>query len=227
VDPRTSTIWTVIRGAAEGVASARASFAETYLPVVRAYLAARWRGTPLVDEVDDATQEVFVDFFKEGGALGRLRADEPGGFRAYLFGVVRNAALHAETRRRRRSERSEGGPADVERIEGDEESASHAFDRAWAIAVVHQARRLQGERAAAAGEDAVRRAELLRLRFQEAMPIRDIATAWGVDAAALHYQFARARREFAAALREVVAAHQPGTPAEIDGRCESLLALLR
>jgi RNA polymerase sigma-70 factor (ECF subfamily) len=227
VESPASTVWTVIRHAAEGVASARASFAETYLPVVRAYLAARWRGTSLIDEVDDATQEVFVDFFKEGGALTRLRADEPGGFRAFLFGVVRNAALHAETRRRRRGGRVEGGSPEVERIAGDEESASHAFDRAWAVAMVHQARRLQGERASSAGEEAVRRTEILRLRFQEGLPIRDIATAWGVDAAAVHYQYARARKEFAAALREVVAEHHPGTDAEIDERCESLLALLR
>lgn len=221
-----STVWTVIRRAAQGEAAARAAFAETYLPVVRAYLAARWRGTPLLDDVDDATQEVFLDFFKEDGALSRLRTGEPGGFRAYLFGVVRHAALHAETRRRRRGGRTEGGSSEVELVAGDEESASHAFDRAWAVAMVHGARRLQAERAAAAGEEAVRRTELLRLRFQEGMPIRDIATAWGMDAAAVHYQYARARKEFAEALREVVAEHHPGTSEEIAARCKSLLALL-
>jgi hypothetical protein len=39
----------------------------------------------------------------------------------------------------------------------------------------------------------VRRVELLTLRFHEAMPIREIARLWGVDAASLHHEYAQAR----------------------------------
>jgi RNA polymerase sigma-70 factor (ECF subfamily) len=67
---------------------------------------------------------------------------------------------------------------------------------------------------------------LLRLRFHEGLPIREIARRWGADAAELHHQYARARKEFLAALREVVAAHQPGPPSAVDQACAQLLALL-
>jgi DNA-directed RNA polymerase specialized sigma24 family protein len=62
----------------------------------------------------------------------------------------------------------------------------------------------------------LRRVELLRLRFQEGMPIREIARLRGVDAASLHHEYARARREFRSALRDVIAFHHPGAPEEID-----------
>jgi RNA polymerase sigma-70 factor (ECF subfamily) len=72
----------------------------------------------------------------------------------------------------------------------------------------------------------VRRVELLRLRFQEGLPIRDIATRWQTDAAVLHHEYARAREEFRAALLEVVAFYHPGTAAEVERECANLLSLL-
>ena len=38
---------------------------------------------------------------RAGGLLDRARADQPGGFRAFLYGAVRNVALRAEARRAR------------------------------------------------------------------------------------------------------------------------------
>ena len=96
-----ATCWTVIRGAAEGRSEAREEFARRYLPVVRAYLGARWRGLPLMQEIDDAAQEVFLDCFKEEGVLDRADSDRPGGFRAFFYGVVRNMARRVEERRGR------------------------------------------------------------------------------------------------------------------------------
>ena len=43
MDPAGSTCWTVIQGAAAGSAADRQDFARRYTPVIRAYLAARWR----------------------------------------------------------------------------------------------------------------------------------------------------------------------------------------
>ena len=83
------TCWTLIRDAARGQETAQADFARRYQPVVRAYLAARWRGTLRLSELDDATQEVFVDCFRDGGLLGRADPASEGGFRAFLFGAVR------------------------------------------------------------------------------------------------------------------------------------------
>jgi len=59
-----STCWTVIRAAAAGSPAERAELARRYLGVVRAYLAARWRGSDLRADLDDAVQEVFVECFR-------------------------------------------------------------------------------------------------------------------------------------------------------------------
>ena len=81
-------------------------------------------------------------------------------------------------------------------------------------------------RAARNGPEAVRRVELLRLRFEENLPIREIAARWAADPATLHHAYALARQEFKAALLAVVAFHQPGSPAELEAEAASLLKAL-
>src|SRR5262249_33343292 len=56
-----STCWTLLRDAAAGGEAPRAEFAARYAPVVRAYLAARWRGSHLLRELDDTVQDVFIE----------------------------------------------------------------------------------------------------------------------------------------------------------------------
>jgi RNA polymerase sigma-70 factor (ECF subfamily) len=99
--------------------------------------------------------------------------------------------------------------------------------RAWAVARVREAAQLQEEHARQAGPAALRRVELLRLRFHEGLPIRDIANRWQTDPALLHHEYARARKEFRGALTEIVAFHHPGSPVEIDQECDKLLSLFR
>ncbi len=195
----------MIRGAAQGRLADRDEFARRYEPVVRAYLAARWHEPSLLGEIDDAAQEVFVDCFKGGGALERAEPGRPGGFRAFLYGVVRNVALRAERERGKKGLPLDSGFDAPAR----EEALSDAFDRAWAQALLRQAARVMEARARAAGSDAQRRVELLKVRFGEDMPIRDIARLWNADAPRLHHEYATAREEFRAALRDVVAEHQP------------------
>src|SRR4051794_3289330 len=96
-----STCWTLLRDAAAGGAASRAEFAVRYAPAVRAYLAARWRGSQQLRELDDAVQEVFLECLRDGGLLDRAQAGRPGGFRAFLYGAVRNVALRAEASRAR------------------------------------------------------------------------------------------------------------------------------
>jgi RNA polymerase sigma-70 factor (ECF subfamily) len=215
------TSWTLIHSAAEGEASARETFARLYQPIVRAYLGARWRGSPLRSELDDAAQEVFVACLEEAGPLTRAEEGRPGGFRAFLFGVVRNVARRIEERWSRR-ERSAGGAVPLSAIEGRDESLSQVFDRAWALSILHRALARQADRARRKGEYAVRRVELLRLRFQEGIPIRDIARAWGTKANALHRQFLTAREEFRTALREVVREEHDGPLEDLDAECARL-----
>ena len=89
-----------------------------------------------------------------------------------------------------------------------------------------EAARLQRQQADKRGPEAVRRVELLRLRFEEGLPIRTIARRWGVPAAELHHAYARARQEFREALLKIVAFHHPGSPAEVEQEAASLLNAL-
>jgi RNA polymerase sigma factor (sigma-70 family) len=221
-----TTCWTVIHAAAAGSAGDRAEFARRYGPVVRAYLASRWRWSPVQQELDDAVQEVFVECFKQGGVLERAERGRGDGFRAFLFGVVRNVALRLERARGRRREQAPADDPSLAAVPDDDPSPSRAFDRAWAKALFREAARLQEQQAQRAGPEACRRVELLRLRFQESLPIRDIARRWGCDAAALHHEYAKARQEFKTALFEVVAFHHAGSAAEVERECADLLVCL-
>ncbi|MHC4959719.1 MAG: RNA polymerase sigma factor, partial [Planctomycetota bacterium] len=155
-----STRWTIIRGAAHGVPEDQAEFAKRYGPIVRAYLGARWRQTPLFDHVDDAAQQVFLDCFSDDGALGRADPERGTGFRAFLYGVARNVARGIERTRARSREHQLGSGLD---FESKEESCATVFDRAWAQALMRDAAELQLERARAKGPEAVRRHRLLAL----------------------------------------------------------------
>jgi RNA polymerase sigma factor (sigma-70 family) len=212
------TIWNEIERARRGDGDAQSLFTRRYEPVVRAYLVARWRGSPLDGEVDDALQEVFVDFLN--GALARADPDRP--FRPFLYGVVRNVALRFEERRAR----NRAVPLESEltrALEADDAAASRIFERAWAEALVQEARDLQARRASS-DEAASRRVELLEMRFGDRLPIRTIAERFGEAPDRVHRQYAQARLEFLRALRSVVRRHHGGAAGGIDEECRRLLA---
>jgi RNA polymerase sigma factor (sigma-70 family) len=220
-----STCWTIIAAAARGDAAGREEFARRYQKPVRAYLLARWRTSPHLQQVDDAVQDVFVQCFRAGGVVERVDPTRAGGFRPFLYGVVRNVARELECRRA--AEQVRAVPQDaVPEPPADDSSLSVVFDRAWARTVVRQALRRQQELAERNCAEAVRRVELLRLRFQESKPIRDIARLWRIDADRLHHEFAKARKEFQQALMEVVAWHCPGPAEAVERECRQLLSLL-
>ncbi|HLU49991.1 MAG TPA: sigma-70 family RNA polymerase sigma factor [Planctomycetota bacterium] len=219
-----TTSWTLVESAAAGDESARQSFARHYLPAVEAYLAARWRGSRLIEEKDDAAQEVFLECFRSGGVLDRVERERAGGFRAFLYGVTRNVARRFETRAGRRKDHDVEKLDDIER---DEPTLSRAFDRAWVVSRLREAWEALRERAARENDEALgRRIELLRLRSEEGLPIRDIAARWNVDAAVLHEDYRRVRNEFRQALIETIAFHRPCSPAEAEKECAELLGLL-
>jgi len=223
----TSTYWTLIRRAARGSRQARDEFARRYERIIRSYLGARWRGTPLFSETQDAVQEVFVDFYKDNGALGRVEDGRPGGFRAYLYGVVKNTALVFERKHARRRAKPTDESFRPEEHALDEQSLATVFDRAWATALLRQAGARQAEVAAAKGDDeALRRVKLLNLRFHEGLPIREIARVWDDDPRRLHREYAKAREEFLAALRDVVTWHDPGPRRQAEIECARILDLL-
>jgi len=219
-----TTCWTLIGEAASGAAAAREAFARRYGPVVRAYLAARWGGRLDAHELDDAVQEVFVECFRAGGVLERV--DPARGFRAFFYGMVRNVALRIEERRgRERARQAAGASALREAAADDDARLSQVFDRAWAREVMREAAAVQARRAAG-DAGARRRVELLRLRFSDGLAIREIAARWSEDAAVVHREYAKARREFKAALVEVMGFYYPGAPGAAERECGELLGML-
>jgi len=221
-----TTCWTLIDAAAMGGTDDREEFARRYLGPVHAYLVARWRNLPYLQYVDDAVQEVFLQCFREGGPLERVDHRRAGGFRAYLYGIVRNIARSFERRDAAEQRSSDGNEIDLEQVVSDESSLSVVYDRAWAKCIMQLAARQQLDRAQEMGPDAVQRVELLRLRFHEGLPIRKIARRWLVDSTKLHREYAKARKEFKTALLEVIAFHYPGSPADVEREYAELLASL-
>ncbi len=224
MDRGDSTCWTLVRSAAAGDPESRETFSRLYGPVIRAYLAARWRLTPSDEEVADGAQEVFLQCFKPGGALARAESDRPGGFRAFLYGITRNVAgtLEAARQRRRRAQDSD----ELDGVESDDASASRVFDRAFAQALTREARRLLASRADAGGQAALR-LRALELMYERGLPSRDIAVELALDVAAVYPLMTRARKEFRAALLEVLAAYHPtDTREELERRCIEIFSAL-
>jgi RNA polymerase sigma-70 factor (ECF subfamily) len=215
----------MIERAAAGDREARSRFGHTYLPVVRSFLEARWRATPLAAEVDDAVQEVFVECLRQNGVLSRADA-ERGDLRGLLFGVARNVAARLEERARKRLRQDRDAGSALDAIPAREPSLSMVFDREWARTLM----RLAGERMRALAENASAgarlRIELLRLRFTEGLPIREIATQWEVDPDAVHRAYAKAREEFRKCLRRIVAEHTVRTEVDLDAEVARVFELL-
>ncbi len=221
------TCWSMVQDAAEGDHGARSVFSRTYLDLVRAYLGARWRGSPLLDRLDDAVQDVFMDCFRAQGALGRADRDLRIGFRTFLYGVVRNIARRHEERVGKSRDRAAASGFDAEVLEAADDPLSRVWDRAWARTILQRAGERQRLWAETDGAEGRRRIDLLKLRFGEGLPIRDIAEQWGIAADQLHAEYRRAREEFKRALREEVAFHNPDAPLAAEKECERLLGLLK
>ena len=214
----------MLRAASSGNAEARSVFSQSYRATIRGYLEVRWRGRVLSADIDDATQEVFVECLKPGGVLERADAAR-GDFRGLLFGVVRNVARRFEERAAERGRIWPEDSAWLQQVADDEAGQATEFDRSWAKELVRRAKSEHRERALEDGEPGQRRIELLERRFGSNEAIRDIAGKWGVPAQDVHNAYRKARTEFYRCLREVVAFHAPAG-ADLDAECRRLLTLL-
>jgi len=226
-DRAVETCWALVQAAARGDREARADFAVRYVPVVRAALAARWEGSPFLREIEDAVQDLFVECFRVKGAIEGADPSRPGGFRAYLRGVVQNIAARVERRAGQDMRKREPKEIDPGKLVAADTRLSIAFDRAWARSIMREAGGLHASRAKAQGAAAEKRLQILRLRFEEGLPIRDIAPRLGMEPSVAHHEFARARKDFRTALNQVVAFYRPGSTEDVDRECGELLRLLK
>lgn len=217
--------WITIARAASGDRAAQSKFGRNYFPVIHAFLEVRWCRTSLVSEVDDAVQEVFLECLRPDGVLARADA-ERGDIRGLLFGVSRNVAMRYEERARQRIARHGTEDATMEAIPADDPSLSVVVDREWARALM----RLAGDRLQARAEKGSPgsrlRVELLRLRFTEGLPIREIAAQWEVEPSVVHRAYRKAREEFRHCLREIVAEHAVRSEVDLDAEVGRVFQLL-
>jgi RNA polymerase sigma factor (sigma-70 family) len=216
----------MIDAAARGDAEQRARFVLRYGPVVRATLESMRARRRSTETVEDLAQEVFLECLRQGGALARVEQGRSGGFRGFLYGVVRNVAAREGKRRAADARRFSKEEPDFDAFASGDEEAKDVFERSWARAVMREAAELLLRDAAKKGAAAERRVELLHLRFYEGLPIREIAKRWKVDPAKLHRDYADARKEFREALRATVAAETGLFGAEAEAECARLSNLL-
>jgi len=216
-----TTSWELLEAAANGNIERRSEFADLYGGMIREFLECLWRGSPLHAHMDDAVQDVFLECFKPNGALQRADRSHPRGFRVYLRGVIRNVARrYAKQAGRAQAALPPEAPPQ------QQTTGSKILDREWARAIVREAASRMRAHAEEHGAGARRRVELLRLRFEEDLPIREIARRWQEDAAALHHAYARARLEYREHLMALVARHFPGSRADVERECEELIRML-
>ncbi len=88
-----------------------------------------------------------------------------------------------------------------------------------------EAAEYQEQRASFLGAAAKYRVKLLQLRFEKGMPIRKIAALLKEVPARVHYEYARARKEFRSAVEHVVRSHG-GSEEHIQRELTHLLRVL-
>lgn len=220
-----STSWELVFRARDGNPAQRAAFVARYGPLVHRWLTRRWNGSRLEAYVDDAVQDVFFECFRDSGALERVAEGTRGTLRRYLLGVVRNVAARHE---RALALGAPNMPSSFDQLPAPLSSAVEPLDREYANELLREAAAELARRGARLGEAALRRIEMLRLRFHEGLPLREIAPRLGVTSDYVHHQFAKARAEFRDALVAALRARHPGLgAAELERRIESLVQLLR
>ena len=201
----------------------REEFCRRYDSVIRAYLATRWRLPRTHEEVTEATQEVFLQCLREGGALERVDPNRPGGMRGYLYGITSRTASQFERQQARWKRDGTGRALEGDWIEADEATLSRAFDRAWASMLAREARREHRRMAEAGSERARLRLFCLEQRVYHGRWPREIAETVKLPAARVSELLHEAMGDYRAALLSVMASHHPNeSERELEKRCEEL-----
>ena len=218
-----NTCWTVVHGAAGGDPASRAAFAERYVRVVSAYLAARWKLPVDHGDVTDTVQDVFLECFKQATPLERADSDRSGGFRAFLHGITQNVARRAERKGDVLRHGFRMADLDLDQIKHAGPTLSEVFDRAWAENLVRRAMGLIMERAEREGGAALEAVTFLRLRHIESLAPKDIAERHDVPVSRVYQSLKDMRIAFRSAVVETLSHDHPeDSRAELEKRCVKL-----
>lgn len=221
-----TTCWTMLSGAADGNRSCASEFDARYRPPIADFFRRRWSRSAALHEIEDATQDVLFECLRQGGAVGRAKDVAERGFRPYLFGVCQNVARRVEERLVRRGPIVDALAQPSSMAPAMEDTPEVEFDRAWARNIVRLARESFESAARSASPSHVQRAEILRLRFFEGVPIRTIAKQWEADPAKIHHEYAKARAEFRSALEGVLRHESPGGEVDLESELSELMVHL-
>ena len=214
----------MIQGAAASIPTEQQRFVACYEPVVRAYLATRWRLPLQHERISDATQEVFLRCLQRDGVLSRVDPTRPSGFRSFLRGIVSNVAAELERDLGRQATSGVEGTD----LEAQTTSPSAAFDRAWAEMIVAEAW-VMVEEQLRRKKDSVVRLRVLSLRYKEGVTPRQIVTELELpDIAEVRKVLATVRYQFRVALLSATARHHPNIPTELlEQKCQELIDAIR
>lgn len=226
-----TTRWTLLAEATlHGDAAGREALArmcEKYRRPVEMFLASHGHDSY---EVEDRTQEFFLRWLK---SRAWKRADRMRGkFRNFMLGAVRHMIAH-EAEKNAAMKRG-GGIADVRLDEEDfdlelpsaDSGAVHAFDRAWALALISNTIAMLRSEHEARGKAA--EFEVLRqfLPGSEVPPsLEDAAARMGLKVIACKSALHRLRERFRELLRTEVA-KTVSAPHEIEEELQYLRSLL-
>ena len=220
-----TTCWNLLVGASQGQSVEVDQFCERYRPLVLEFLSRRWTGRLASQDIEDAVQETLMECIRDQGAIDKAVQGLEGRFRGFLFGVTKNVALRFEERAQKRGRLIFEKLPPSEFAPAMDQNPQRDFDRAWAANILRLAREQLDRQAHALGERAIRRSQLLHLRFVENRPIRDIARLWGAPVEHLHREYAQARIEFKEVLIETLRLEHPSGAFDVESELRELLEL--
>jgi DNA-directed RNA polymerase specialized sigma24 family protein len=206
-----------------GNREARERFAKLYEPLVKGYLAKRWRLPISHGRVLDASQEVFYQCYKADGILSNSRATYRQRFHTYLRGAVRRVAANMDRQRIVNRDRIKGLPQNLDDAEQQTEaSLSRVFDIAWTRIVISEAGLIAQEQADGNSSRTLG-LRALRLRHADGYGCREIASHLGVDQEGVYEILRVAKKDFRIAMLTVMSTYYPNmTETELQSECSKL-----
>lgn len=217
MQPSATTRWSLIlaaRGEDRSARSALAQLCQAYRPVVLAH----FQRLEPAQRAEDLTQAFFVHFLER--RLPEQADAARGSFRAFLHAAVRNhwREAHRHANARKRDAGIDAGEDALAMLADPTADPERAFDRDWALHVIHRAREGLRAEVARSGKTALFAAvQGYLLEAPEASDYTRIGRALGMPANTVAVAVRRLRERLRALIRrELVDTLAPGADVEAE-----------